>query len=564
MVTTTTRTVGGTGDYSTWALWEAACPANLVTADQIWEGQGQNEEFYVSGGVVTISGQTTDATRFVRMTAAAGASFADNAGKLTNELRYNASNGCALRSGNFASTVFVGYAYTQIKRLQIQATIYDTAVPATGASVTIDECILQGGGRVISLEGGGTNTTRNTLFIRSANGGGHGIFFAYSTAYVYNCAVIRPSNLTPGDNGIRNEGGTLTVKNTSVFGFSTFETGGTAASNNNATDLASGAGTSSQHSLTFTDQFEQSSAATALDLRTKSGSAQIGNGADLSGSGVTVDIVGTARAAPFDIGVWQTASSANEGTAAVTLGALTGAGVGTLAITATGAATLGAATASSSATLAITASGAATLGAVTASGVGTLAISATGAAALGAATAAGVGTLAITGAGAATLGAVTAASAGTLAITGSGAATLGVLTLAASSDDEVTGTGAATLGALTLAAVGVLPITGTAALTLGDLAGAGVGTLGITAAGAATLGAVAGAGVATLAITGAGAVTLGTLLAAGGDAILVPITTPASRRYTIPAMPRRGTVPSAPRSYALPAAARRYTVQPEG
>lgn len=308
MPTTVSSTVGTTGTYASWAAWEAAAPANLVTADQIWEGQGQNQEFYEAGGVVTIGGQTTDSTRFMRMTTVSGASFADNANKLTNELRYNATNGCGLRSGNFVPTVFVGTAYTQITKLQIQASVNDTAIPATGSNVTIAQCIIQAGGRVISLEGGGTSLCTNTLFIRSANGGGHGIFFSYGVANVYNCAVIRPSNLTPGDNGIRNEGGTLTVKNTSVFGFSTFETGGTTGSNNNASDLATVPGSSPQASLTFTAQFEQSSAASALDLRTKTGSAQIANGADLSGSGVTVDIVGTARSAPYDIGVWQTAS----------------------------------------------------------------------------------------------------------------------------------------------------------------------------------------------------------------------------------------------------------------
>ena len=38
MPTTTTKTIGSTGDYSTLQAWEDACPANLVTADEIWRG----------------------------------------------------------------------------------------------------------------------------------------------------------------------------------------------------------------------------------------------------------------------------------------------------------------------------------------------------------------------------------------------------------------------------------------------------------------------------------------------------------------------------------------------
>ncbi len=122
MPTTITETIGSGGDFTTPALWEAALPANLVTADEIRVGEQLNEEFSGSGNQLTIAGQTTDATRYVVYTAAAGASFADNANKLTNELRYNASNGAGIRGTSYYSTaVVVTTDYTRITRLQIHA-----------------------------------------------------------------------------------------------------------------------------------------------------------------------------------------------------------------------------------------------------------------------------------------------------------------------------------------------------------------------------------------------------------------------------------------------------------
>jgi hypothetical protein len=72
MTTTVTSTIKPSGgDYTTLTAWEAAKQGNLVTADQI-----QAAECYTfSGGLddaLTIDGSTTDSTRYLKVTVAAG------------------------------------------------------------------------------------------------------------------------------------------------------------------------------------------------------------------------------------------------------------------------------------------------------------------------------------------------------------------------------------------------------------------------------------------------------------------------------------------------------------
>lgn len=101
----------------------------------------------------------------------------------------------------------------------------------------------------------------------------------------------------------------------------------------------------------------------------------------------------------------------------------------------------------------ITGSAAITLGALTSSGTGTLSITGTGARTLAALTSTGTGTLAIAGTAAPTLAALTSTGSGTLSITGSGAVTLGALASSGTATLDITGTAAATLDDLTSASV---------------------------------------------------------------------------------------------------------------
>ncbi len=116
MTTTTVKTIGTGGDYTTLQAWEDASPANLVTSDVVWQGQCFNQEFFSSSaGLLNVSGSTTDATRYKELTTYAGASFVDNAGVQTNALRYNASNGAGIRNSYaWGGPVSVNESYFRI------------------------------------------------------------------------------------------------------------------------------------------------------------------------------------------------------------------------------------------------------------------------------------------------------------------------------------------------------------------------------------------------------------------------------------------------------------------
>lgn len=325
MPTTTVKTIGTTGDYTSLASWEAACPANLVTADEIWQGQVQNQEFVVAGAVLTIAGQVTDATRYVELTTVAGASFADNANKLTNALKYNASNGAGIRSssGYNPSTVTISTNYTRISKIQVFAngSPGGAAIGVSGSvlGVRLDQMILVGGSSGTYFAASATGTITNCLAIcttpsRSNSAG----FISYGANVTYlNCTAVGYSDVVPSatSRGFWVFYTASTIKNCAGFGFNVFSSGsgGAPSGNNNASDKTISFGSANQASLTYADQFIGTTSG-APDFRESLGATLLTNGVDLSGSGVTVDIVGTSRSVPYDIGAWQVNASPPIGT----------------------------------------------------------------------------------------------------------------------------------------------------------------------------------------------------------------------------------------------------------
>src|SRR3990167_4881646 len=91
-------------DVVTGATSGATCVISSSTPLEtgvIWEGQCQNEEFVSATTLLTIAGSTSNSTSYKHITTIEGASFRNNANKLTNALRYNSSNGCGIRcTGN--------------------------------------------------------------------------------------------------------------------------------------------------------------------------------------------------------------------------------------------------------------------------------------------------------------------------------------------------------------------------------------------------------------------------------------------------------------------------------
>lgn len=267
MPTTVTSKIGMTNtpvtmDYSTLQSWEDACPANLVTADQIWKGECYDQgEFTATGaGILSISGATTDSTRYVHLDCAAGASFADKAAVRTTPLAYSASNGVAIRytgSNYHVDFIWNQINYTRIRGLQIKiasgsAQQWGFRIGGTGALV--EKCISENFRQGMRLDGG-SPTVNNCLVIGCSE---MGINVA-NTVVINGCTIVKGTGT-----GIRtNTYSNLTLKNSAVFGYSVAAfIGGTgssvynANSCNNASDATNIPG-SNNVTLPFnTEQFQ--------------------------------------------------------------------------------------------------------------------------------------------------------------------------------------------------------------------------------------------------------------------------------------------------------------------
>jgi hypothetical protein len=307
------RYTGGTD--TTLASAIAAIPANLVTADEQWnilidESAAGVNEWDLGGYGPTLSGITTDATRYVRIAANTGKSFRDNANKLTNALTYNATNGAALKATNVV--LYSGISFLIIENLQflrsaVLASAGEAVITLAGSSSTIKNCIVKSNAtNRFSLRATNSSSSIANVLVLSA---GDGLALEFGGVRVANVTVARTSGA--GGSALISDYGPPTVKNFAAFGFSAVlggsDTSFNAASSNNATDLASGPtnwGTGSLVSRTFANQF-QSITNGSEDFRVKAGSDLVAGTRDQTYTN-DVDIVGTARSTTTPtIGAWE-------------------------------------------------------------------------------------------------------------------------------------------------------------------------------------------------------------------------------------------------------------------
>lgn len=325
MPTTTVKTIGTGRDYSTIQAWEDACPANLVSSDEIWkgllydEGGGTNGEWTISTNV-TFSGVTTDTTRYVWLDAAASKSFADNTNKLTNALRYNTANGVAIRgTSSYGGAIFNAGYNVLITRLQIRRAaaaanaadgIFDLTAP-----LTVKQCITvnEGNDKSIIFGTNGTLDFVNSLFYCATTSLEFAFSFNSTASGNFINSVLYGNGATQAFD-FRYGGALSTMKNCAVFNWTSVgSTGRFNSSNcsNNATNLASFPfGSSNQVSLTTANQFENVTAG-SQDFRVKTGASLINNGVRAQTYTNDVDIVGSARSLTTPtIGAWEFAAAA--------------------------------------------------------------------------------------------------------------------------------------------------------------------------------------------------------------------------------------------------------------
>lgn len=311
MPTTVTSSIGATGrDYSIMQAWEDACPANLVTSDQIWKGECYNDSEFTSA--LTISGITTDSTRYVWLTAAAGQSFQDHADVRTNPLYYDKSKGVGIKVAS-ATVISSTVNYTVISRLQVwlSSGFLNRTIDMSGSDCVAKDCIFVSSYdySVFSFGAVASNKAINCAFISLHSGTATP---CRSGTYI-NCTNVRPSGYTAGGTAFaRNYG--LSVKNSAVFGFTTFRSGTGSSyytgSYNGSDCSADAQDTNSTGGLTFADCFES----TTNDFRLKAGSPLIGAG-NTDATNAPLDISGFTRGTGTagDIGAWEYgASTANS------------------------------------------------------------------------------------------------------------------------------------------------------------------------------------------------------------------------------------------------------------
>lgn len=328
MPTTVVKTIGsGIGrDYSTLQAWNDAAPANLVTSDEIWQGQLYNDSEFVSSSTLLIaSGSVTDATHYKELTVAIGQSFQDNAGVRTNPLTYNISNGVGIRSTNgFGNEpIQINEQYFRLSRVQLKSTGSPIGINVggggSGDNLLLKDIIAYGSNAFgedpgLSASIGNNCTLVNIIMIQSGSAD-DGFRIGGSGNKLIGCCAIRLTDNVSAGNAVNQlfaGSNTFTTTSCAFFGFSTICPAGgmDAGSKNNATNLASfPAGTSNQTSVTFnaTTPFRQATASGA-DLRAIASTNLAANGF-LDAINAPNDISKLARPSNPTIGVWQLASS---------------------------------------------------------------------------------------------------------------------------------------------------------------------------------------------------------------------------------------------------------------
>lgn len=334
---TVTKSIGtASRDYSTIQAWEDALPANLVTDGNAQVGECYNDaEFAIASGTtsaVVISGQTTDTTNNITLKCATGQSFRDNANVQTNDLKYNQTNGVAIRkTNNYVYVISATSNNINLHGLQIKhsgTTATTTTAVASGTNFKMEFCILEGAPADASTRFCGVDVRntgailRNNLIISTSANASGCINYNQSanTIVIVNNTLVRCSDKSASTSVcIRVNYGTSangTIKNNAIFGWSAISTSGKDAvwgtASNNASDLAISFGTSNQASLTYTDQFAANgTVSTTQDWKPVSTGSLDENGVTDSTHG-PIDIAGTSRpsGSAYDIGCWELVAAA--------------------------------------------------------------------------------------------------------------------------------------------------------------------------------------------------------------------------------------------------------------
>lgn len=317
MPTTVVKSIGTSGrDYSTLQAWEDAAPANLVTADQIWRGECYNDSEFTAAAdpVVTISGSTSDATRYKELTAASGQSFQDHASVRSNRLDYDQTVGVGVKSqnANYSRVIVVSEQYVRVSRLQLfsQHSNGHSVITAnnngTAMNGTFKDLVCRSAGADYVVRADQTILV-NVVMIQAGSGPGFLNGSTLTATQLIGCTIMRTTNQSPTGVGATGAyANSYTMVSCALFGFASLSNAKSAGSTKNASDLATGLpGTGNQHSVPYSGltPFTQGSN-TNTDARAIAGTLLIDNGT-FDVTNAPNDVSGTARDATPTIGAWE-------------------------------------------------------------------------------------------------------------------------------------------------------------------------------------------------------------------------------------------------------------------
>ena len=283
-------TIGVGGDYTTIADWLASIPTDLA-GQGIHIGRCLNQTFAENVNVTGFS--NASATDYIHLTAADGASFADND---SNPLRYDTSHGAAIEFSDFYAYLFSSLIpYTRLTRLQLKQTSaggYGVRINGTGA--LMEQCIFETTA-VRNITQIQATSIRNVLLVGlDAPGSG---FQAQANTEISYLTIANVSNITgSGAYGISYRFRNCQLRNNATFGFPTAYDKGNSdeGSYTNATDTAEVIDATDLINVPYsaTTPFVQADSTSPLDFKLASGSPLEGAGTP---STITTDIYGNPR-----------------------------------------------------------------------------------------------------------------------------------------------------------------------------------------------------------------------------------------------------------------------------
>lgn len=317
----TDKVIGTGGDYTTINSWEADMP-NLTATTQTWRGLCKNQDFNGgdgSGAAIVISGGNPSSSFYAELTTDTGASFADNANKLTNALKYNTANGAAIHTASsYTYLLTTSQAFTRINKLQFKSTSNRNLMRLQADSNILSQCILEGDVSYNNPLMISNNPIVVNCLVVNRSAAGNGIDCAYPTSgtVISSCTIVCPSDETLAKTGIFTNRA-MKALNCAIFGHTTDAIHITyqswvAGTDYIATDepTVEGSGTHNVTSLTFSGQFEGVAAA-SMDYRAKASGSLDGAGVADSANTGDIDIIGQARSTSTPtIGCWEVAAAA--------------------------------------------------------------------------------------------------------------------------------------------------------------------------------------------------------------------------------------------------------------